>query len=256
MYFKERLAAGHCLIGAGIYSNSPDLLELAAAGMDWVWWETQHSHVDWQTTVHGVRTAYGMRIPILVRTWTHSGDTIERLLDTGAEGIIVPMINTAQQAEAIVSRCYYPPIGSRSCGSVRMDSTEMDLNEWNKRIATVVMIETPEAVRNAEAISNVRGVDGLLVGARDLAIRVAGRSVDNHAAPLIVRDELAHVVRVCQGAGKAAGVIALTPEELRERIHEGYRLICAGMDVNHLEAIYRRMREASAETIRALGIPC
>ena len=61
MYFKERLATGHCLVGAGIYSNSPDLVELAAKGMDWIWWEAQHSHVDWSTTVHGVRTAYGIR---------------------------------------------------------------------------------------------------------------------------------------------------------------------------------------------------
>ncbi|NOZ50043.1 MAG: hypothetical protein GXP37_08370 [Chloroflexi bacterium] len=249
MYLKERLAAGHCQIGAGIYSNSPDLVELVARDMDWIWWEAQHSHADWQTIVHGVRTAYGMRIPVLVRTWTHNGDTIERLLDTGAEGIIVPMVNTPEQAEEIVSRCYYPPLGNRSCGSVRMESIEMDLNEWNKRIITVMMIETPEAVKNAESIAGVPGVDGLLIGARDLAIRILGKSVDNDAAFPHVKREMDHVVRVCQQTGKAAGIIALTPDALAARIQEGYRLICAGMDVDHLRATYRRMRETAQEAI-------
>ena len=121
MYLKQRLAAGQRLIGAGIFSGSPDVIEYTAVGMDWIWWEAQHAHPDWQTLVHGVRTAYGMRIPALVRTWTHEGGTIERLLDTGAEGIIVPLVDTPEQAEESVSRCYYPPFGKRSYGAIRME---------------------------------------------------------------------------------------------------------------------------------------
>jgi 2-keto-3-deoxy-L-rhamnonate aldolase RhmA len=106
VYLKERLAAGHPVIGALIYSNSPEVIEYAAVGMDWIWWEGQHTHASWERMIHGVRTAHWMDIPVLVRTWTHDGGTIERLFDTGAEGIIVPMVDTPQQAEEIISHCY------------------------------------------------------------------------------------------------------------------------------------------------------
>jgi len=254
MYLKERLAAGHCLIGALIYSNSPELMEYAAVGMDWIWWEAQHTHADWQNIVHGVRAAQWMQVPMLVRTWTHDGGTIERLLDTGAEGVIVPMVNTAEHAEEIVSHCYFPPLGSRSRGSARMARIEPDTDGWNRRTVTIMMIETPEAVENAEAIATVPGVDGLLIGAWDLALRL-GKASTAYTAHDSVKQELDHVVTVCRKAGKAAGVIALTPEALTARIREGYRLISAGADVNHLADIYRRMRETSQEAIRALEVP-
>ena len=241
MYLKERLAAEHRLIGALIYSNSPEVIEYAAVGMDWIWWEGQHTHASWERMIHGVRTAQWMGIPALTRTWTHDGGTIERLLDTGAEGIIVPMVDTPEQAEEIVSHCYYPPIGNRSFGAVRMERIEKDLNEWNKRIVTILMIETPQALQNAEAIANVPGVDGLYVGMRDLALRL-GRDVDDYTAHASLTDELDHVVKSCQSAGKAAAVLVSSPDELVSRIQDGYQLICAGADLNIIEAGWRQMR--------------
>jgi 2-keto-3-deoxy-L-rhamnonate aldolase RhmA len=116
-----------------------------------------------------------------------------------------------------------------------------------------MMIETPEAVRNAAAIANVPGVDGLFVGARDLSLRL-GRVANEYTAHDGVKQELAHMVAVCRQAGKAAGVIALTPEALVARIQEGYGLICAGMDIDHLEADYRHMREVFSAHTTAAGI--
>jgi 2-keto-3-deoxy-L-rhamnonate aldolase RhmA len=249
MYLKERLAAGHRLIGALIYSNSPEVIEYAAVGMDWIWWEGQHTHASWERMIHGVRTAQWMGIPVLVRTWTHDGGTIERLLDIGAEGIIVPMVDTPEQAAEIVSHCYYPPIGNRSFGAVRMERIEKDLNEWNKRIVTVLMIETPRALQNAEAIVNVPGVDGLYVGMRDLALRL-GRDVDDYTAHASLTDELDHVVKACQRAGKAAAVLVSSPDELVSRIQDGYQLICGGADLNILETGWRQMREVFEEATR------
>lgn len=249
MYLKERLAAGHYLIGAGLYSNSPEVIEYGAVGMDWLWWEAQHTHPDWQTLIHGVRTANWMGIPTLIRSWTHDGGTIEKLLDTGAEGIIVPMVNTPQQAEAIVSHCYYPPVGNRSCGSVRMERIEANLDEWNKRIVVVVQLETPEALQNAEAIARVPGVDALHVGMRDLALRL-GKNVTDYDAHIGTKEELDHVVKVCHKTGKAAAVIISSTEELVARIQDGYRLICAGVDVNILEAGWRSMREVFKSAVR------
>jgi len=249
IYLKQRIEAGECLMGACIYSNSPAMIEYSAAGMDWIWWEAQHTHPDWSVMVHGVRTANMMGIPLLVRTWTHDPGTIEKLLDMGAEGIIVPMVNTPEQAREIVSHCYYPPVGVRSYGSIRTERIETDLDEWNKRIVTIMQIETPEAVENAEAIAGVPGVDGLHLGARDLALRLH-KDADNYNAMTVVAPQLDRVVKACGNAGKAAAIIAFSPASVQESVGKGYRLICAGADVEHVAAAHRRMKEAFEEAIR------
>ena len=243
MYLKERLARGERLLGAGIYSGSPEVVEYACRGLDWIWLDAQHSHTDWQGLIHVVRAAHWIGVPVLVRTWTHDGGTIERLLDTGAEGIIVPMVDTPQQARSIVEHCYYPPQGRRSFGAVRPERIQPDLNEWNRRIVTVLQVETPEGVANAEAIARVPGVDALHVGGRDLALRL-GRAATEYSMAEVVKEELAEVASACRRAGKAAAVIAFTPEILAGCLSQGYTLICAGMDVDRLEEDYRRMREA------------
>jgi 4-hydroxy-2-oxoheptanedioate aldolase len=252
MYLKERLATGEYVIGALFYSNSPEMMEFAAVGMDWVWWEGQHTHADWTNMVHGVRTAYGMDIPAFVRTWTHDGGTIERLLDTGAEGLIAPMVNTPGQAAEIVSHCYYPPLGNRSYGSARVERIEPDLNEWNKRMTTVMMIETPEAIQNAEAIASVPGVDALFVGMRDLALRL-GKDVDDYNAHLSLKKELDYVVDVCQKTDRAAAVVVSSTEELIARVQDGYRLICANSDILILAEYWRGMRDVFRKALLDKG---
>jgi 4-hydroxy-2-oxoheptanedioate aldolase len=251
-YLKERLAAGEYLIGAGMYSNSPDVVEWAARGMDWIWWDCQHTQGDWQDILLGVRTAQTLGIPVLIRTWTHDGGTIERLLDTGAEGIIVPMVNTVAQAQAIIPHCHYPPLGNRSYGSTHVERIEASLDEWNKRIVTVVQLETPEAVANAEAIASLPGVDALHVGMRDLALRM-GKAVDDYSAHTAVGDALEHVAQACRNQGKAAAVIVSSEDELVARMQGGYRLICAGFDTNIIEEGWRHMREV-AQSLRSSGL--
>lgn len=250
---NERIEAGECLIGAGIYTNCPEVIEYAASGMDWIWWETQHTHVDWQGTIHGVRAAYGQRIPVLIRTSTHDGDTIERLLDTGAEGIIVPMINSASEAERIINRCFYPPLGNRSFGATRPEILENDLEVWNRRIVLIMQIETPEAVEHAQEIAALPGVTGLHLGSRDLALRL-GLKTTQYNAESQVEDAMNHVLAACLNAGKVAAAVSLTPDTMRARISEGYRLICAGMDLDHLQKNYEEMMHAARDTMRELDL--
>ena len=243
MFLKQRIARGEVLLGAGIYSGSPEIVEYACRGMDWIWLDAQHSHADWQMLIGVVRAAHWIGVPVLVRTWTHDGGTIERLLDTGAEGIIVPMVDTPAQARAIVERCYYPPEGTRSFGAVRPERIQPDTSEWNRRIVVMLQIESPEGLANAEEIARVPGVDALHVGGRDLALRL-GRPATEYTMASVVRDELAAVAAACRRAGKAAAVIAFTPEIMRASIDQGYTLLLAGMDVDRLSEDYRGMREA------------
>jgi 4-hydroxy-2-oxoheptanedioate aldolase len=257
MYLKQRLAAGECLIGALNYSNSPELLEYTAVGMDWAWWEAQHTHVDWGNIVHGVRAARAIQVPLVVRTWTHEGGTIQRILDTGADGLIVPMVDTPAQAAEIVSHCYFPPLGRRSPGCSLQTGgwggayRPSDAVEWNQRITLIVMIETPQAVQNAESIARVPGVDGLIIGAVDLALRLnrPGAGSTPHDQ---VRPEMEQVMQACRQTGKTAGVIALTPEAMTARIREGYRLISAGADVNHVRFAYQSLMATACEAMQAV----
>jgi len=257
MNLKQRLAAGECLIGALNYSNSPELLEYTAVGMDWAWWEAQHTHADWGNIAHGVRAARAVQVPLLVRTWTHDGGTIQRILDSGADGLIAPMVDTPEQAAEIVSHCYYPPLGQRSPGGPSPAGgwggmyRLSDAEEWNQRITLILMIETPQAVENAEAIARVAGVDGLIIGAMDLSLRLDRPALGSTPHDR-VRPEMEHVVRVCRQTGKAAGVIALTPEAMTARIQEGYRLISAGADVNHVRFAYQRLMASAREAMQAV----
>ena len=113
---------------------------------------------------------------------------------------------------------------------------------WNQRMVTVMMIETPLAMQNVEAIASVPGVDALLVGMRDLALRL-GREVDDYTAHLYLKDELLRVVEACQKSNKAAAVLVTTPEELVLRLREGYRLIGANSDLLILAEYWQRMRQ-------------
>lgn len=251
MNFKQRITAGECLLGACIYSNSPQIIECGAVGMDWIWWDAQHTHGDWSTIAHGVRTANLMNIPALIRTWTQDPGTIERLLDTGAEGIIVPMVETPEQARRIVAHCTYPPLGNRSFGSIRMDYLEKDLEKWNRRIVTIMQIETPQGVENAEAIARVPGVDALNVGARDLALRL-GRHVHEDTANTVVASQTDRVAEACARAGKAAAIIAFSESDMEACIRKGYRLICAGVDTSHVCEAHQRFGKAFGEAVRML----
>jgi 4-hydroxy-2-oxoheptanedioate aldolase len=106
-----------------------------------------------------------------------------------------------------------------------------------------MQIESPEGVANAEEIARVPGVDALHVGGRDLALRL-GRPATEYSMASVVSKELAEVAGACSRAGKAAAVIAFTPEIMRDSIAQGYRLICAGMDVDRLSEDYSKMRDA------------
>jgi 4-hydroxy-2-oxoheptanedioate aldolase len=107
----------------------------------------------------------------------------------------------------------------------------------------MLQVESPEGVANAEQIARVPGVDALHAGGRDLALRL-GRPATEYSMASVVRDELASVAAACRRAGKAAAVIAFTPEVMQRSLDQGYRLLLAGMDVDRLSEDYRRCREA------------
>ena len=111
-------------------------------------------------------------------------------------------------------------MGVRSFGAVRVERIDPDLADWNNRIVTVLQIETPEAVENAEAIARVPGVDALHVGALDLALRL-GKNANDYTAIAMVEPQIERVAEACARAGKAAAVIALSESSVQESHRKG-----------------------------------
>ncbi len=207
------LRSGNLLRGAFNSLPSPAVVEMCAyAGFDFIVLDNEHGSADLETTEHMLRAARASGIVPIVRCFESD---IARILDMGASGVKIPMVNTAQQARALVQKVRYPGVGqrgsafsSRAAGYGAFGGAE-HTRRSNEGIALIVMVETPQAVANAAEIASVEGVDAVFVGPNDLA-HAMGFGNDWSAAPVVAAIEQA--LRAISGAGKCAGTIALTLE--------------------------------------------
>ena len=168
----KALAAGEVQLGFGLQVPAPAILEVVHEDWDWFFIDGQHGQLSNDALLHAVRTADSVRKPSLVRVRDHSFGAIGPVLDMSCTGIIVPMVNTPQQAEQLVQQAKFPPLGTRSYGGRRV----IDLNGgsyWetaNEDSLLFVQIETAQSLDNVEAIVETPGVDGILVGTDDLRL--------------------------------------------------------------------------------------
>ncbi|HYZ16199.1 MAG TPA: aldolase/citrate lyase family protein [Candidatus Acidoferrum sp.] len=213
---------------------------MAAVGWDWLLIDMQHGPIPFEAAGAMVTAVRACGATPFVRPAWNESSQIQRALDLGAHGIIVPVVNTAHDALAVVSDAYFPPLGERSRGGVRAPlAFATDGNTYRERandeILVFVQIETDEAVENAAAIAAVDGIDGLFVGPNDLAASSRKRWPDdvwNRDAAYM--ETIASIPRHAASAGKKAGILARDPAMARETIAMGYRLIGIAADVTFL----------------------
>jgi 4-hydroxy-2-oxoheptanedioate aldolase len=206
------LRGGQPLAGMFVGFPSPALVEMCGyAGFDFVIVDNEHGPQSLETTEHMIRAARcGGTIPV-VRT---AEADILRVLDAGASGVQVPMVNTAEQARRIVEAARFPPLGLRSsAGTARAGGYTFFggagyIERANAGVAVVLMIETAEAVANLDAILAVPGIDCLFVGLSDLALSMGHAGDNMHPR---VQETLAGVFARAGAAGVAAGVLASSP---------------------------------------------
>jgi len=182
--------------------------------------------------------ALAVGVTPLVRVPGHEHHHATRALDNGAQGVVVPHVDTVESARQIADYCRYPPIGHRSMGPglpqvgfAPMPVTEM-ARIVNEETLVVVMLESPRGIENCEAIAAVPGIDALLIGTNDLCFEmgIPGKLDDSR-----VIDAYAKVVAACRKHGKAAGMGGVQAPELLERyIGMGVRLVLAGSDLGFL----------------------
>jgi len=224
----------------GFWLSIPSILsaELSArAGADYVCIDTQHGAIDYLTSVSLIQAIeLGGGVPIVRVPWNEPG-VIGKTLDAGAHGVIVPMVNTRVEAEAVVRAARYVPAGARSWGPVMASMRHSDNRQWaDDTIAVIPMIETVEAISNLDEILTVPGIDAIYVGPADLSISLGLQPSGNpDDGPL---DEvLATIVAGCERHGIVPGIHA-TGALAPKRRDQGFRMITVSSDALAMKAGY------------------
>lgn len=233
---RDRMGDGGFILSAWLSTVDPHVHEcFARAGFDALTLDVQHGLHDFSSVRAGIERAVLLGIPALVRLPIEDRALAARSLDCGASGVIMPMIETVDDAQIFVDAVKYPPLGRRSYGPTRAAQLHSytDRNQYvpDARAQTLAfaMIETASALENLEAILALDGLDGVFVGPSDLSIALSGDgTLDPHsdkAARAITR-----ISEAAASAGKIAAIYALTPDDAKRYRAKGYRYICIGSD--------------------------
>lgn len=240
---KQKLAANEVTIGSWITLAHPGIAEIMArAGFDWLTVDLEHSVITIREAEELIRVIALCGTTPLVRLTSNGPDQIKRVMDAGAHGVIVPMVNTRADAERAVGAVHYPPRGTRGAGLARAQgygTAFADYRAWLERDAVVIaMIEHMKAVENLEQILGADGVDGFIIGPYDLSASL-GRPGD-FAHPAMV-EALARIRSVSRKLKKPGGVHVVEPaaEQLRKHIADGFTFLAYSLDMRMLDVAAR-----------------
>ena len=239
---KERLRAGELTIGMGLrQARTVDIAKIArVCGYDWLFIDMEHNAMSMETAAQISVAALDAGITPIVRAPSHEHFHASRPLDAGAQGIVVPHVNDAVEAQRAASHCLYPPLGHRSVagGMAQLEYEAMPMGEVvrviNAETLVVVMLESPQAISNAEEIAAVPGVDVLLIGTNDLCAEmgIPGQFGDDR-----VHRAYDKVISACRANGKFCGLGGIYDQELCGKfIRMGARFILSGNDLAFLMA--------------------
>lgn len=225
--------------------------KVAALGFDFLVIDMQHGQADYSDALAIITAINAQGGIAFVRPPSHEPGLIGRVLDAGARGIIVPMVNDAEQARRIVAACRYAPLGDRSYGPLRSSMyIGPEPKIVNDDITCIVMLETPTAVANAEEIARVPGIDALMAGPSDLAIS-HGLPRGSDGVPLF-EEALAKISAAAAAAGIGAG-IPCGPEIVGQRMSEGWTFANVGNDVSEIVAGAARYVEGFKKIVETGG---
>ncbi len=241
---KQKLQAGKKTAGAWLQIGSPMTAEIMSqAGFDWLIIDMEHAPVDFMTLVSQMQAMAGGGAVPLVRAPWNDFVTIKRILDAGAYGLLVPYVNTREEAEAAVKACKYPPEGIRgTAGSPRAAGYGQNASNYlpyaNDQILILTAAETAQAVENLDDILAVPGLDGIFIGPMDLSTSMGHMGNPGHPE---VQAAIETIERKTLGAGKILSTIAGSWEQAQQRYEKGYQMIMLMADGVALGKMAREM---------------
>jgi 2-keto-3-deoxy-L-rhamnonate aldolase RhmA len=224
---KERLSKGEPLGVFWFALGNVSMIEAAiAAGAGAIVIDMQHGLFD-RTTLEAAIAVAPPSVPCLVRVEDDSATAIGRALDAGAEGVIVPLVETGKQAARAVSACHYPPKGHRSGGGIRPLRQAGYMAAAADAVAVGLMIETKTGLANAAAIAATKGADFVFIGTGDLALSLGtqpGSAAHSKACGAILR--------TCRKAGTPCGTFTMSPEAAAAQTADGFWMTVVANDVS------------------------
>lgn len=240
-HVRQRLQNGEPSIGTWLALPSPEAAGFVSTlDLDWLVVDTEHNAIDIRTLglMFSAMTASG--VAPMVRIPWNTAENIKRVLDVGAWGIVVPMVNSREEAELAVSATKYPPVGNRSVGGSRhamsFDTTASEYYEHaNNSTLVVVQIEHIDGVNNADEILGVPGVDACFIGPNDLAASMGlgiGVPLESDQKELV--DAITHIRDTAQKHGVAPGIHTSGAEGARLRIEQGFQFCALASEIKYL----------------------
>ena len=232
---KKKLRGGTPVLGGWTSLGHPSVTEIfSAAPFDFIGIDLEHSTISQAEAQRIIAAAHDKGVPCLPRPASHEESQIQKLLDSGADGIILPNVSTPQQIQGILQGCLYPPLGRRSYGISRAQGYGFDFEgytaSWNERFALIIQIESIEAVNTLDSLLTQEGVDGVMIGPYDISgsLGVPGRL--SHPE---VRQACGRVLAACQRYQKACGTQIVEPNEesVREAFSAGYQFLVLASDI-------------------------
>ncbi len=257
---KQRLKSGEATCGAFLQMNSSISAEiLAGAGFDWLIVDMEHAPVDLGSLVQQLQAIGNTSecVPFVRAPWNDQV-MIKRILDTGAQGIVIPYVNTRAEAEAAVSACKFPPQGTRGAAmSPRAAGygacTPQYFAQANRDTVVIVSVETEQAVQNLDEILAVPELDGIFIGPMDLAVSLGHNDVTCDP----VRDAIAEIERKVLGSGKFLGTVATDWEKAQTCYKRGYQWLILMQDgislASQAAAIVQRFGQDIARAPAVVG---
>lgn len=240
---KATLQSGRVTIGSWITLAHPAIAEIMAkAGFDWLVVDLEHSVITIREAEELIRVIELSGVTPLVRLSANDPVQIKRVMDAGAYGIIVPMVNSGKDAEQAVTAVKYPPLGDRGVGLARAQGYGVRFQEykaWLERESIVIVqVEHIKAVENLDDILKVEGVDGFIVGPYDLSGSLGVPGEFEHPAMV---EALQAIRRAASGWKAVAGyhVVQPKPDLVIQKIQEGYRFVAYSLDILFLGEMSR-----------------
>jgi len=231
---KAKIKNTEPVIGSWITLNSPEVAEVMGQfPFDWLTIDMEHSAITLSQAQQMVRAIQAAGIPVLVRVGENNANLIKQVMDTGADGVIVPMIKSKEEAQKAVAAAKYPPQGNRGVGLARAQGYGFKFNaykEWLlKEGVVIVIIEHKDAMKDLEGILSVEGVDASMIGPYDLSGSL-GHPGDFERKEMI--ELTARYLNVCQKLKKPAGYHIIAPDagQLNKKISEGFRFLAFSTD--------------------------
>lgn len=234
MKLKEKLQLNSLTIGSWVTIGHPAVVEImASAGFEWLTIDMEHSAIGFETAQNLITAMQLHGVTPLVRVGRNDDLIIKRVMDIGAAGVIVPMVNSVEDAQRAVANVKYPPDGARGVGLYRAQNYGTSFNEYKKFVKkdsiVIAQIEHIDAVDNIDGILYTHGIDGIIIGPYDLS---ASMGMPGEYDKPEVQKAIGKVEEACKRIGKPLGfhVIQSDSAKLREKIDSGYTFLAFSLD--------------------------